>query len=202
MANNGHGCPNDQHQAVANFNPDPATCQSGVINKFELLGFNSIDEVYTLLNNNTCNGTSCFSYIRDTYCDNWSNTEAICTQLQTVDQNNSSNGFAGVTFDEVNLLDCDELFGEESEELKDLIKIIYNLVKILIPLIIIGFSVLDFAKAVLSGSEDNMKKTTQRFIKRILVAVAIFLVPALLKVILTISYSIWGILSPDFCGIL
>ena len=174
----------------------------GNINKFELLGFDSINDVYRMLNNYTCNGTSCFSYIRDTYCDNWSNTEAICTQLQTVEQNNSSNGFDDVTFDEVNLLDCDELFGEESEELKDLIKIIYNLVKILIPLIIIGFSVLDFAKAVLSGSEDNMKKTTQRFIKRILVAVAIFLVPALLKVILTISYNIWGILSPDFCGIL
>jgi len=110
--------------------------------------------------------------------------------------------FDDLTFEKNNLLDCDVLFGEESEELKDFVKVLYNLVRILIPVIVIVFSSLDFAKVVLSGSEDDMKKVTQRFIKRLLIAVAIFLVPLVMKFILTIAYNIWGILSPDFCGIL
>ena len=204
LAYNGHGCPNDHTQAAANFNPDPATCQSGLINKFELLGFNNIDEVAKLLNSNTCNGSNCFYYVKTVYCNNWRNTESICTALATTEQKaeeSQPNNDSVITEDN-NELSCDYLFGEESEELKDLIKLIFNLVKILIPLVIIVFSVLDFAKVVFSGSEDDMKKTKQRLVKRLLVAVAIFLVPVLLKLILTISYDIWGILSPDFCGIL
>jgi len=107
-----------------------------------------------------------------------------------------------IEYEKIDFTNCDSLFGDESEELKKLIKTIITIVKILIPFIIIALSGVDFAKVVLSGSEDDMKKTTKKFIKRLLIAVAIFLVPALLKVVLSISYNIWGILSPDFCGIL
>ena len=65
-----------------------------------------------------------------------------------------------------------------------------------------GLGTLDFAKAIFAGSEDNMKKAQSKFIMRVMVAICIFLIPTLIKLILTIASGIWGNISPDFCGIL
>lgn len=98
-------------------------------------------------------------------------------------------------------LTCDNIFGED-DELKNLIKGLLKLIKILVPIGLIGLGILDFAKSVFASSEDQMKKATQKFIMRLIIAVVIFLIPVVLKVLLGISYDIWGIVSPDFCGIL
>ena len=97
---------------------------------------------------------------------------------------------------------CKELLGgEDSTELVDLLKNIVTVVKVLIPLILISLGTLDFAKAVFSN-EDTMKKCQKKFIQRIIIAIVIFLIPSLLKVLLTLANSAWGNISSDLCGIL
>ena len=50
-----------------------------------------------------------------------------------------------------------------------------NIVKIGIPILLIGLGTLDFSKAIFSGKEDDMKKNQEKFIKRIIISVCIFL---------------------------
>lgn len=94
---------------------------------------------------------------------------------------------------------CSDIFGDE---LLEMLRDIVNFVKIAIPLILIGLGVVDFSKAVFSSKEDDMKKTASKFIKRVIIAIAIFFIPSFLNVILTIAHSIWSNIDPSLCGIL
>lgn len=61
----------------------------------------------------------------------------------------------------------------------DVIKLLVNVVNILkwiIPMGLILFGMLDLGKAVIAGKEDEMKKAQGTLIKRMIYAVAIFLV--------------------------
>ena len=102
----------------------------------------------------------------------------------------------------INFSSCQELLGNDSSELIDLLKSIITIIKISVPLILISLGTLDFGKAVLSPDENLMKKSQQKFIKRIIIAVVIFLIPSILKALLTLASSIWGNISADLCGIL
>ena len=53
---------------------------------------------------------------------------------------------------------------------------VVNLLKWLIPIGLILFGMLDLGKAVIAGKEDEMKKAQGTLIKRVIYAVAIFLV--------------------------
>ena len=100
-------------------------------------------------------------------------------------------------------LTCETLFsGKEGEDLLGLIKTAFTLVKIAIPVLLIAFGTLDFAKAIFAGKEDEMKKAQDKFMKRIAIGIGVFLVPTLLKLILTVANGIWSNISPDFCGII
>lgn len=107
-------------------------------------------------------------------------------------------------FDILKNFECATIFGDDSsKKLLDMIKFIVNLVKIAIPIILIGLGTVDFAKAIFSGKEDEMKKAQGKFMKRIIIGICLFLVPTILNLILTIGNSIWGdVISVDFCGIL
>lgn len=97
-------------------------------------------------------------------------------------------------------INCDQLI--DDVELKNMLRTIVNLFKILVPIILVIFGSLDFAKAIFSGSQDDMKKNTIKFIKRVIIAVVIFLVPTLLKFMLAIANTVWGNISTDLCGII
>lgn len=100
-------------------------------------------------------------------------------------------------------LTCETLFsGKEGQDLLGLIKTAFTLVKIAIPVLLIAFGTLDFAKAIFAGKEDEMKKAQDKFMKRIAIGIGVFLVPTLLKLILTVANGIWSNISPDFCGII
>ena len=105
-----------------------------------------------------------------------------------------------LNFEKINILNCDDLLG--SEDLKSLLKYLLTLFKILVPGLLIGLGTVDFAKAIFSGSEDSMKKAQNKFIKRVIIAVAIFLVPSVLKLILSIANGIWGNIDTTLCGLL
>lgn len=95
------------------------------------------------------------------------------------------------------VVDCETLLGQD---LIDKIKSYTNIIKIAIPIILIGFGIFDFTKAVFAG-EDEMKKAQTNFIKRIGIAVLIFLTPSLVHLLLLLANKVWSVISPDSCGI-
>lgn len=58
---------------------------------------------------------------------------------------------------------------------------VVNIIKILIPIILIIFGILDLAKAVTGNDEKVMKEAQSKLIKRIIYAVIVFFVVALVQ---------------------
>ena len=66
-------------------------------------------------------------------------------------------------------------------------------------ILIIGLGILDFAKAVFSGDEGEMKKSQKRFMIRLGVGILVFLIPTFVSLILKIANSIWLHINADVC---
>ena len=65
------------------------------------------------------------------------------------------------------------------DDLGPVISLVKNVVKLLqwgIPMKLILFGMIDLGKAVMAGKEDEMKKAQNTLIKRVIYAVAVFLV--------------------------
>ncbi len=60
-----------------------------------------------------------------------------------------------------------------------------GILQIAAPLIVIIYGSIDLFKAVVAPSEDKMRNAQQMLIKRIVIAVCLFLVPSLVKLLLT-----------------
>ncbi len=91
---------------------------------------------------------------------------------------------------------CEELF---DNDIKELINTIMNWIRIIVPILLIVFGIMDFTKATFDKNEDDMKKSREKFIKRIIAAVFVFLVPIFVNLILEIANSVWSNISPDTC---
>lgn len=72
--------------------------------------------------------------------------------------------------------DCGILNG-----ISDIISTGYFIIEILSIVILIAFSVLDYAKIILNGDADQMKKSNGNLFKRIIIVAIIFLLPAILN---------------------
>ena len=53
--------------------------------------------------------------------------------------------------------------------------------KLLVPFILIIMGTMDYYKSIISNSSDDMKKQTTRFIKRVILGIMIFFIPAILN---------------------
>lgn len=98
-------------------------------------------------------------------------------------------------------LSCSDIIPEGSKT-QELLKTIINMIKIAVPVLLLIFGVIDFGSAIFAQEEGNIKKAQGKFIKRLIIAVIIFLIPSILNVILSIAHTVWPNISPDFCGIL
>lgn len=96
---------------------------------------------------------------------------------------------------------CKQLLGDE---IRNIFNVIWNIVKFGIPIILIGLGTLDFVQAVFASKEDGTKKAQSKFIKRLIIAVVIFLIPTLISFILNIANDVWGIFGEniDICGLI
>lgn len=61
---------------------------------------------------------------------------------------------------------------------------VFDFVKIVVPLLIIGLSVFDFIKAVAAKDDKGLKKAFQALIKRIVCAIVLFFLPVLINLLL------------------
>lgn len=85
------------------------------------------------------------------------------------------------------------------KDIVDFINEIMGWVRIAAPILLIGFGILDFVKATFSGKEEDMKKNRERFIKRIVAAILLFLVPIFVNVFLGLINQVWSWVNPDTC---
>lgn len=86
------------------------------------------------------------------------------------------------------------------DKLTKRIQDIINIIKIAVPILLIVFGMIDFGKGIFSMDENEMKKSQSKFMKRVIVAVAFFMIPTFIGVILNIASKIWDI-DPSLCGI-
>jgi len=82
--------------------------------------------------------------------------------------------------------DDDEIEVTDDETLK-IVKRIYDIIKILIPVLIIILSTVDFLKVIMYDDEKNYKSAFDKLVKRLVVGVVFFLLPILVSFI--IKYS-------------
>lgn len=94
--------------------------------------------------------------------------------------------------------DCKGLLGQN---LIDKINSYADIIKIAIPIILIGIGIIDFSKALFAGDDQVMKKTQMSFIKRIGIAIIFFLIPTFINTLLNLANKVWPIIIPNSCGI-
>ena len=73
----------------------------------------------------------------------------------------------------------------------------FDIIKYLAIILLFVLSIVEYFKALTSGDQDAMKKATQKTIKRVIMAVIIFIAPILIEFIL----SVLGIVGYGTCGI-
>ena len=80
---------------------------------------------------------------------------------------------------------------------------ILNWIRVIVPILVIVLSTIDFSKAVLVQDKDELKQATSKLVKRLIIAVAIFFVPTLLKLLVDAFNEIspYPITDLPDCGI-
>lgn len=78
-------------------------------------------------------------------------------------------------------IDCDSLrvFLDEMQKYFDILKVI-------VPILVVALSILDFSKVILNSDSDEMKKAQSKFVKRLILAVVFFLLPHLINFLLNL----------------
>lgn len=133
--------------------------------------------------------------------------ESNSNKVETVETNRKATVQASqqltidMKFTKITISSCEDLF-KDADDLLSLVKSGITIVKIAIPLILIVTGTMDFAQAIFASSEDGIKKAQSKFTKRVIIAVVIFLIPSVLKAILSIAHSIWPIVDATLCGII
>ncbi len=69
-------------------------------------------------------------------------------------------------------------------EITNISSMLYTIIKIGVPLLLIFYGMWDFGKAVFAGKEDEIKSNQKLFIKRLVSAVIVFLVLAIVQLVL------------------
>ncbi len=121
---------------------------------------------------------------------------------QTVDEDGMNSGIdyghggdSGKIDEGSDVETCGDLFGDE---LLDKINSYFGVIKLIVPILLIGFGIFDFSKAVFEN-EEGMKKARQKFIMRIVAAILFFLLPVFIKFILSLANNVWSFINPDTC---
>ena len=95
--------------------------------------------------------------------------------------------------------DCNSILGstQDEESVAWLLQQLLNYVKILGPILVAILSSLDFAKSIIASDDEGMQKAQKKLLIRLILAVALFLIPTLVSVLL----NIFGITTNEICGL-
>lgn len=98
-------------------------------------------------------------------------------------------------------VDCKTLFDSKDENnpnaksIREIFNEIMLYPRIGVPILIILLGIIDFAKAVMTSKEDEMKASQNKFVKRLIIGIAIFFIPTLVNLIMDLANYIW---NPDY----
>ena len=106
--------------------------------------------------------------------------------------------FIGIKFVSAADMSCSELFGDD---IIDLVKEILEYPRIIVPILVILLGMIDFGKAVIASKEDEMKKAQSTFIKRVIIGIFIFFVPAIVEILMEFADIVWAGLGYSTCDI-
>lgn len=210
----GHSIHVDEDSKLQNLECDGNVCEP--VNNVEYIEYSDCatynDYMYVLQHFKNENGGSCDESEKFTevyrelvgICDNYSsstnytdengeNVKSCMTACSSLKDDIAD--MCGYENDQSSTQQC-RTFGERT--LAWIFKII-NMIRYLIPVILIVLGVLDFIKTIASDDDGEIKKAGTRFVKRLIAAALIFIVPLVLQFILNI-FNIPG-LDPNnpFC---
>lgn len=89
-------------------------------------------------------------------------------------------------------------FCSETKDIWIFLGNILNVVKIVIPILILAFGIMDFGKAVVASKDDEIKKALKSLLFRILSGTVIFFIPVLIKFAFGLVDSFSGDLEKDY----
>lgn len=94
---------------------------------------------------------------------------------------------------------CNAILGSTTDEnsVAWLLQEILNYVKVLGPILVVILSSVDFVKAIISNDDESMKKAEKKLMIRLVLAVALFLIPTLVMTVLDLV----GITTSEICGL-
>ena len=76
---------------------------------------------------------------------------------------------------------CQGIFGQE---LLDEIKSIFDIIRIVVPIVLLVLTSIDFAKSVFVDNKDGLNKAKNNFLKRAVAVLIIFFAPEIINLIL------------------
>ncbi len=82
-------------------------------------------------------------------------------------------------------LECSDFADEEGNLFEEL----WGIILIIAPILVVVFGTLDFSKAALASDDQAMKKAWSNFVKRIIAAILLILLPFIIHTILSIAYD-------------
>jgi hypothetical protein len=89
--------------------------------------------------------------------------------------------------------DCDVL-----APIRDLLNQAFYYIKFAVPILLIVFGTVDFSQAVIAGDDKGVQQALNRFIKRIIAGIAIFFLPYVVNLLLSLAGDLFG---SGTCGI-
>ena len=81
--------------------------------------------------------------------------------------------------------ECGSMDLQFSGTLPYVVSMIITIIKIVVPIVLIIFGMMDLAKAIMAQKEDEIKKGQQTFIKRLIAAVIVFFVITIVQMVIT-----------------
>lgn len=126
---------------------------------------------------------------------NVSSINAINKDMVLINKNNSIKEISVLAISSNQTTNCNKeaIFGSKSDpnSISYLINEILQYPRYIVPALVIVFTTIDLFKAVMAGKEDEMKKAQSTAIKRVIAAVAIFLVPIMINIIMYLADIAW-----------
>ncbi len=87
-------------------------------------------------------------------------------------------------------VDCNGIFANEFGEY---LKQIYDLLKFAVPILILGYAIVDFLKALAAQDDAEVKKAANKLVKRLMIGVLIFVLPTILEFFLNLAGVQFGV---------
>lgn len=105
-----------------------------------------------------------------------------------------------LTIEPVHAASCNGLLTQGAY---DMIQDAINIIRLIVPILLLVLGSVDFGSVVLSDDKDGLKKATGKFVKRCIAAVAIFFIPLIVRTVLNmpgIKDNI-NLVDDPLCGI-